>query len=39
MVLRWIGAGLVRAKAQHRRVGGHAQMPPLIAALENEKRA
>ena len=36
MALRWIGAGLVRAEAQCRRVAGYAQMPLLIAALENE---
>lgn len=36
MVLRWIGAGLIKAEQQYRRVTGHAQMPLLIAALENE---
>ena len=36
MVLRWIGAGLIRAEAQYHRVAGYAQMPLLIAALENE---
>jgi transposase-like protein len=34
MVMRWTAAGMQQAAAQFRRVKGHAQMPALIAALE-----
>jgi len=36
MVLRWVGTGLVKAENPFRRVKGHAALPRLIAALENE---
>ena len=34
MLLRWVGAGVVRASAGFRRVRGHADMPKLNAALD-----
>ena len=34
MLLRWVGAGVVRASDGFRRVRGHADMPTLIAALD-----
>jgi len=38
MVMRWTAAGMAQAAAQFRRVKGHAQMPALIAALEETTR-
>ncbi len=38
MVMRWTAAGMQQAAAQFRRVKGHAQMPALIAALEETTR-
>jgi len=38
MVMRWTAAGMRQAAAQFRRVKGHAQMPALIAALEETTR-
>ena len=35
MVLRWMGAGLVKAESQFRKVKGHRQMSQLVTALEN----
>lgn len=34
MLLRWVGAGVVRASVGFRRVRGHADLPTLIAALD-----
>ena len=39
MVMRWTVAGMAQAAAQFRRVKGHAQMPALIAALEETTRS
>ena len=36
MVLRWVGAGLVKAERQFRRVKGYTAIAKLIAALKNE---
>ena len=38
MVMRWTAAGMAQAAAQFRRVKGHAQMPALIAVLEEATR-
>jgi len=38
MVMRWTAAGMKHAKASFRRVKGFAQMPALIAALEETTR-
>ena len=38
MVMRWTAAGMKQAKASFRRVKGFAQMPALIAALEESTR-
>lgn len=38
MVMRWTAAGMSQAAAQFRRVKGYAQMPALIAALEETTR-
>jgi len=35
-LLRWIGAGIVRASAGFRRARGHADLPTLIAALDRK---
>jgi hypothetical protein len=34
MLLRWVGAAVVRASADFRRVRGHADMSKLNAALD-----
>jgi hypothetical protein len=33
MVLRWTAAGMLNAERSFRRIKGHKQMPPLVAAL------